>query len=84
MDNQYWVQAAPFRALAGRLIELSGLPWPILASYAGVQPAVLQHLLYGRDGRTSGRIPSDCARRLLELDESQLVRLGRVHRGVAR
>ncbi|MGC3994400.1 MAG: hypothetical protein QM779_09885 [Propionicimonas sp.] len=84
MDNQYWVQAAPFRALVGRLLDLSGLPWPVLASYAGVQPAVLQRLLYGRDGRASGRIPSDCARRLLDLDEGQLVRLGRLRRSAAR
>lgn len=76
-DNQYWVQAAPFRALAARLLDLTGLPWPLIARHAGVPPTVMHRLLYGRDSPGSGRIPSDCARRLLAVDEEQLVRLAR-------
>lgn len=76
-ENQYWVQAAPFRALVGRLVDLTGLPWPVLARHARVPPVVVHGLLFGRDGRVAGRIPSDVARRLLDLDEGQLVRLSR-------
>jgi hypothetical protein len=75
--DQYWVQAAPFRALVARFLDLTGLPWPLIARHAGVPPAVVHRLLYGRDGRAPGRIPSDCARRLLAVDETQLVRLAR-------
>ncbi len=76
-----WVQAAPFSALVARLVDLSGLPWPVLADHAQVPPAVVHRLLYGRDGRRPSRIPHDCALRLLELDEESLVRLGRLRRG---
>ncbi len=75
--DQYWVQAAPFRALVARLLDLTDLPWPLIARHAGVPPAVMHRLLYGREGHTPGRIPSDCARRLLAVDEAQLVRLAR-------
>ncbi|MCB0910903.1 MAG: hypothetical protein KDB60_04715 [Propionibacteriaceae bacterium] len=75
--DQYWVQAAPFRALVARLLDLTDLPWPLVARHAGVPPAVMHRLLHGRDGHARGRIPSDCARRLLAVDEAQLVRLAR-------
>ncbi len=76
--DQYWVQAAPFRALVRRLLELTDLPWPLLARHAGVPPVLMHRLLYGRDGRAFRRIPSDCARRLLAIDETQLIRLARL------
>lgn len=78
MTDDYWVQAAPFRALVARLLDVSGLPWPALAQYARVSPVVVQRLLYGREGRACGRIPSECARRLLALDETRLRRLGKL------
>ncbi len=78
MTDHYWVQAAPFRALVCRLIDLTGLPWPVLARYAGVSPTVVRRLLYGREGHAYSRIPSDSARRLLALDEMELQRLARL------
>ncbi len=75
-----WVQAAPFRALVGRLLDVTGLPWQVLARQARVPPAVVHRLLYGRDGRRPARIPPDCARRLLALDERSLLNLARTHR----
>lgn len=78
LENQYWVQAAPFSALVGRLVDLTGLPWPVLARHARVPPAMVHGLLFGRDGRVPGRIPSEVARRLLALDEGQLMRLSRL------
>lgn len=79
-SDHYWVQAAPFRALVARLIDLTGLPWPVLARQARVPPAVVHRLIYGRNGRRPTRIPRDCARRLLALDEASLVRLSRLQR----
>jgi len=75
--DEYWVQAAPFRALVARFLDLTDLPWPLIARHAGVPPAVVHRLLYGRGGRTPGRIPIDCARRLLAVDEARLVQLAR-------
>jgi hypothetical protein len=71
-NDQYWVQAAPFRALAARLLDLTGLPWPALAEQAGVPPAVIHRLLFGREGRPSRRIPRDCAQRLLDFDDARV------------
>lgn len=76
-DNQYWVQAAPFRALASRLIDLTGLPPAEFARVAGVPEVPLVRLLHGRDGRPSRRIPRELARRLLLLDEQHLRRIAR-------
>jgi hypothetical protein len=70
--DYYWVQAAPFRALLARLIDVTGLPWPELARHGRLPPRLVQRLLYGRDGRRLARIPCDCARRILALDEHQL------------
>lgn len=78
MIEHEWVQAAPFRALVGRLIDLTGLPWPVLAECAEVSPTVLWRLLYGRGGHADARIPSDCARRLLALDEARLQRVAKL------
>lgn len=76
--DQYWVQAAPFRALVTRLLDLSGLPLPLLADHAGVPPAAIQSLLAGRDGRPSGRISRECAQQLLAIDETRLLHLARL------
>ncbi len=75
--NYLWVPAAPFRALLVHLIELSGLPWPVLAQHAGLPPSLVERLL-SSPGRALRRIPPECARRLLALDEAQLRRLGRL------
>lgn len=79
-SDPYWVQAAPFRALVTRLIDITGLPWSDLARHASVPPAVIHRLIFGRAGRQPARIPHDCARRLLALDETTLVALTRLPR----
>ncbi len=75
-----WVQAAPFSALVARLVDVTGLPLPVLAQQARVPPAVVHRLVYGRNGRRASRIPHDCARRLLALDERHLLHLARLER----
>ncbi|MGV8908660.1 MAG: hypothetical protein ACOH1Y_06720 [Propionicimonas sp.] len=76
-DDYYWVQAAPFRALLDRLIETTGMPWPALAHHGRLPPRLVHRLLFGRDGRRLARIPRDCARRILDLDELRLRELAR-------
>ena len=76
--DYYWVQAAPFRALLDRLIDITGLSWPALARHGRLPPRLVHHLLYGRRGRRLVRIPHDCARRILALDERQLRELARL------
>ncbi|HEY3339533.1 MAG TPA: hypothetical protein VGK18_13600 [Propionicimonas sp.] len=76
-DHDYWVQAAPFRALLVRLIDVTGLPWPELADHGRLPPQLVHRLLCGRDGRRVSRIPRECARRILALDERRLLRLAR-------
>ena len=71
-DDYYWVQAAPFRALLERLIDITGLPWSALAHHGRLPPRLVHRLLFGRDGRRVARIPRDYARRILALDEHRL------------
>lgn len=75
--DYYWVQAAPFRALLDRLIDITGLPWPELAHQGRLPPRLVHRLLYGRGGRPLTRIPRDCARLILALDEQRLRQLAR-------
>ena len=76
-DLDYWVKADPFRALLNRLIDVTGLPWPVLASHGRLPPQLVQRLLDGRDGRRLTRIPRECACRILALDERRLLQVAR-------
>jgi hypothetical protein len=76
-DDYYWVQAAPFRALLDRLIDITGLPWSALAHHGRLPPRLVHHLLFGRGGRRLARIPRDCAQRILALDEQRLREVAR-------
>ena len=82
-DDYYWVQAAPFRALLERLIDITGLPWSALAHHGRLPPRLVHRLLFGRDGRRVARIPRDYARRILALDEHRLREMARRERSVA-
>lgn len=68
-----WVQAAPFRAHVRHLLDTTGLPWPVVALEAGVPPALVHHLLFGRRGRRMTRIPPQSAVALLRLDAVSLL-----------
>ena len=76
-DDYDWVQAAPFRALLDRLIDITGLPWSALAHHGRLPPQLVHRLLFGRNGRRLARIPRDCAQRILALDEHRLRDLAR-------
>ena len=65
--------AAPFRAHVRRLLDQTGLPWPVIALAAGLPPALIRNLLFGRDGRHRNRLPASAARRLLALDSERLL-----------
>ncbi len=76
-DPYYWVQADPFRALLDRLIDVTGLPWPVLARHGRLPPQLVHRLLYGRNGHRLVRIPRECACRILALDERRLLQVAR-------
>jgi len=62
-----------------RLMDVTGLPWPVLADHGRLPPQLVHRLLYGRDGRRIARIPRDCAYRILALDERRLQQVARQH-----
>jgi hypothetical protein len=74
-DPDAWVLAAPFRAHLRQVQAASGLPWPVLALAAGVSPALVRHLVFGRQGRLPHRISPESARRLLTVDVQRLAEL---------
>lgn len=65
--------AAPFRAHVRRLLDQTGLPWPVIALAGGLPPVLIRNLLFGRDGRHRSRLPASAARRLLALDAERLL-----------
>ena len=74
-ETDAWVLAAPFRAHLRQVQSACGLPWPVLALAAGVSPALVRHLVFGRRGRLPHRISPESARRLLWLDGRRLAEL---------
>jgi hypothetical protein len=72
VSDDLWVLAAPFRAHVRRVLEQTGLPWPVIALAGDLPPAVVRSLLFGRDGRHRTRLPAPAARRLLALDADRL------------
>lgn len=57
------------------LIDLTGLPWPVLALTAGVSTRLVRRLLFPDRGRRLPKLPRDSALRLLLLDDSRLAQL---------
>lgn len=78
MSDDLWVLAAPFRAHVRRLLDQTGLPWPVIALTADLPPSLVRSLLFGRDGRLRSRLPASAARRLLSLDAERLAGQSRV------
>jgi len=73
VSDDLWVLAAPFRAHVRRLLDQTGLPWPVVALATGLSPALIRNLLFGRDGRHRNRLPAPAARALLALDADRLL-----------
>lgn len=71
------VNADPFRAHLGMLLDRTGLPWPVLALKADVGPVLVRHLLFGDHGRRLTELPRPAAERLFALDEVALRAAGR-------
>lgn len=73
-----WVDAAPFRSHLRHLCATTGLPWQVVALYAGLSVRHADALLHGRRGRTLRRIPRPTAVRLWEVSPDALAGLRRV------
>ena len=59
------------------LLELTGLPWPVIALKAGVQPRLVRRLLFPHTDRRLPKLPRDSALRLLMLTDETLADLER-------
>lgn len=71
------MSADPFRAHLGMLLARTGLPWPVLALKADVEPVLVRHLLFGDRGRRLAELPLPAAERLFALGEPALQAAGR-------
>ncbi|PFG17574.1 hypothetical protein ATK74_2147 [Propionicimonas paludicola] len=70
--------AAPFRAHVRRVLDQTGLPWPVIAGAGNLPPTLIRNLLFGRDGRHRTRLPATAARALLALDAERLLGQSRI------
>jgi hypothetical protein len=70
-----WVPAAPFRAHLRHLLDLTGLPWPVVALKAGVPPRLVRRLLFVDQGRRLPKLPRESAMRLITLNDATLAEL---------
>ena len=66
------VGADPFRAHLGMLLDRTGLPWPVLAFLADVEPVLVRDLLFGDRGRRLSELPLSAAQSLFALDEQRV------------
>ena len=72
--NEYWVDAAPFRAQLRHLMASSSLSAVEVAAAAGISAGLAERLLYGRNGRALRRVSHETGRRLLQVSVDQLRR----------
>lgn len=69
--------ADPFRAHLGQLLDHTGLPWPVLALKADVEPVIVRHLLFGHQGLRIAELPVTAAEKLFSLTADDLFATGR-------
>ena len=69
--DDFWVDAAPFRAHLQRLVEHSGLPVPVVALAAGIEPATARRVATPQP-RHRDRMRCQDARALLATTPEQL------------
>lgn len=74
-DPTAWVDDAPFAAHLAHLSATTGLPWTVVATYAGVPLRAAHRMMAGRRGPRLHRLPHAMARRLLEVSSDELLRL---------
>lgn len=70
-----WVSAAPFRYHVQRLMAETYVPWQVIAVVADLPLQQVRVLLFGRGGHRRPRLSPYAARRLLALDQAQLLRM---------
>lgn len=77
-DPDAWVDAAPFAAHLAHLSDATGLPWQVAAAHAGLPQRTAERLLSGRRGLRLRRLPRRLAQRLLAIEPTDLLALGRL------
>ena len=71
-EHVQWVDAAPFRAHARKLIEEFGLTWRTVAVLAEVPAPAMERLIRGRSGRPVPRLHPLIAERLFHLTADEI------------
>ena len=71
-DDQYWVDAAPFRAQLRYLMANTSLSAEEVAVAVGISVRLADRLLHGRNGRLLRRVSYETGRRLLEMSVDDL------------
>ncbi len=75
IDPAAWVDAAPFAAHLERLCAGTGLPWQVVAAYAGVSQRAAARLVGVRPRPRLRRIPRTVAQQLWSVTPEELQRL---------
>ncbi len=71
-SDQYWVDAAPFRAQLRYLMGNASLSADEVAAAVGISSRLAERLLHGRNGRPLRRVSYETGRRLLDLSVDHL------------
>jgi hypothetical protein len=66
-NDEYWVDAAPFRAQLRYLMASTSLSAQEVAAAVGISARLAERLLHGRNGRPLRRVSSETGRRLLQM-----------------
>ena len=71
-NNQYWVDAAPFRAQLRYLMASTSLSAEEVAAAVGISARLADRLLHGRKGRPLRRVSHETGRLLLGVSVNQI------------
>ncbi|HHU39486.1 MAG TPA: hypothetical protein GXZ45_09440 [Propionibacterium sp.] len=75
IDPTTWVDGAPFAAHLVHLCSTTGLPWSLVAAYAGVPLRTAERLLAPSRRSRLRRLPRSVAQRLIAVTPEELRRL---------
>lgn len=75
IDPTTWVDAAPFAAHLGHLCSTTGLPWPVVAAYAGLPLRTAERLVPWTPARRLRRLPRSLAQQVFAVTPEELLRL---------
>lgn len=75
IDATAWVDAAPFAAHLAYLSATTGVPWPVVAAYAGLSLRSAERLMSSAGAARLRRIPRTSAHQLMAVEPHHLASL---------